>query len=384
MKTILKLLLLASIAATAQVKIGSNPTTIAANANLQVEGTAATNQFTVLKNGNVGIGTTAPAFNLDLYSQSNLGTTAGSFTSLSRFSGSDGNFSQLTTQLRRHTAGTFWDQANIRIQRVVDTTPQSFIDFGISGKISNYGLGFGTGNTTNMVLESDGNVGIGESSPAAKLSFGSSHNNGKNQFTDPVFGVRNDVLSIYNNGTSHYGFGIHGGCLETYVPDGSNLVFGHRSPAGNIASRFIITSGGTVGVGTISPTGKLQVDNPIGSFVVDNNAISQARFVSGNYGTMIRNDGSDTYFLLTASGDSFGGWSALRPITINNATGNVHLTLGAGGRVGIGMPAPNSVPTSKLQVVGLPTHANNAAAILAGLSAGAFYHAGDGILRVVY
>jgi len=38
----------------------------------------------------------------------------------------------------------------------------------------------------------------------------------------------------------------------------------------------------------------------------------------------------------------------------------------------------------KLQVVGLPTHADNAAAISAGLTAGAFYHAGDGIVRVVF
>ncbi|MFY8165133.1 MAG: phage tail protein [Sediminibacterium sp.] len=50
------------------------------------------------------------------------------------------------------------------------------------------------------------------------------------------------------------------------------------------------------------------------------------------------------------------------------------------GNVGIGTTAP----TSKLQVVGLPVHASNAAATSAGLTAGAFYHAGDGIVRVVF
>ncbi len=50
------------------------------------------------------------------------------------------------------------------------------------------------------------------------------------------------------------------------------------------------------------------------------------------------------------------------------------------GNTGIGSDSP----TSKLQVVGLPIHADNAAALVAGLTAGAFYHNGDGIVRVVY
>lgn len=43
-----------------------------------------------------------------------------------------------------------------------------------------------------------------------------------------------------------------------------------------------------------------------------------------------------------------------------------------------------TTPTSKLQVVGLPVHADNTAALGAGLTAGAFYHNGDGVVRVAY
>ncbi|HAH9023243.1 TPA: hypothetical protein HIQ81_000726, partial [Escherichia coli] len=44
-----------------------------------------------------------------------------------------------------------------------------------------------------------------------------------------------------------------------------------------------------------------------------------------NYGFFIRNDGGSTYLMLTASGDKFGTWNGLRPLTINNANGGVSM-----------------------------------------------------------
>ncbi|HFF1965699.1 TPA: tail fiber protein [Escherichia coli] len=49
------------------------------------------------------------------------------------------------------------------------------------------------------------------------------------------------------------------------------------------------------------------------------------RIAYGNYGFFIRNDGSSTYLILTASGDKFGTWNGLRPLTINNANGGVSM-----------------------------------------------------------
>lgn len=52
------------------------------------------------------------------------------------------------------------------------------------------------------------------------------------------------------------------------------------------------------------------------------------RAINGDYGFFIRNDAANTYFMLTASGDQTGGFNGLRPLAINNASGQV--TIGEG------------------------------------------------------
>lgn len=49
----------------------------------------------------------------------------------------------------------------------------------------------------------------------------------------------------------------------------------------------------------------------------------QYRMVQGNYGVFFRNDGGNTYFLITASGDQYGVWNSLRPLRIDNASGQI-------------------------------------------------------------
>ena len=48
---------------------------------------------------------------------------------------------------------------------------------------------------------------------------------------------------------------------------------------------------------------------------------NQIRMIGGEYGALWRNDGAKTYLLLTNQGDVYGGWNTLRPIMIDNATG---------------------------------------------------------------
>lgn len=90
---------------------------------------------------------------------------------------------------------------------------------------------------------------------------------------------------------------------------------------------------GNVGIGTASPGQKLDVFG--GNIRVDGEVIStlgsgsgQFRAIAGNYGFMIRNDGVNTYFLLTNSGNQYGGWNGLRPFWINNASGDIGLAAG--------------------------------------------------------
>lgn len=66
-----------------------------------------------------------------------------------------------------------------------------------------------------------------------------------------------------------------------------------------------------------------------GGLTVDGEIVSKSgngfRIVQGDYGFFILNDGSNTYFMLTNSGDSLGTWNSLRPLTINNASGAVSI-----------------------------------------------------------
>ncbi|EOM5957663.1 phage tail protein [Escherichia coli] len=66
--------------------------------------------------------------------------------------------------------------------------------------------------------------------------------------------------------------------------------------------------------------------------IVNGEVISKSanglRIAYGNYGFFIRNDGSNTYFMLTNSGDNMGPYNGLRPLWINNATGAVSMGRG--------------------------------------------------------
>lgn len=70
------------------------------------------------------------------------------------------------------------------------------------------------------------------------------------------------------------------------------------------------SSGNTSVPGSVSAAGAFTAHNA--------NAF---RMVQGNYGAFWRNDGGNTYLLVTASGDQYGSCTDARPISVNNSTG---------------------------------------------------------------
>lgn len=94
----------------------------------------------------------------------------------------------------------------------------------------------------------------------------------------------------------------------------------HNKPnAGDIGA--LPSGGGTIG-GDLTVNGKLVTKYP------------DFRIAYGNYGFMLRNDGANTYFLVTDAGQAAtGSWNGLRPLYFNNSNGQVtfgHNVTGSG------------------------------------------------------
>lgn len=87
------------------------------------------------------------------------------------------------------------------------------------------------------------------------------------------------------------------------------------------------------------------------------------RIKAGNYGMFIRNDGANTYFLLTNAGDQNGSWNNLRPISFNNVNGVVNLGQGVNvtgaANFGNGLNSMTNItiPTSYGSWIGMRTGA---------------------------
>ena len=188
-----------------------------------------------------------------------------------------------------------------------------------------------TAGTDAVTVDSSGDVGIGSSAPTAKLQL-------KNTAVDSITQI------AFTNDARTYNAGVHGGLSDSF-----NIYDITAS-----ATRFLINTSGNVGIGTTSPGAKLNVAGDV--------LIDSGEYISWG----------------TVGATSIEGSTASNKLQFRTNSSD-RMIIDSAGNVGIG----TATPTAALQVVGLVEYADNAAALLAGLTAGAFYRTGD-LLKVVH
>ncbi|HFV0533316.1 TPA: tail fiber protein, partial [Escherichia coli] len=165
------------------------------------------------------------------------------------------------------------------------------------------------------------------------------------------------VIEVFNNGSSSNNYtirittatttGVSGALTNAefvYVFNGTSYSPGWRR-AYNTKNKPTAADVGALPLSGGALTGGLTAAGEIIS-----KSANGLRIAYGNYGFFIRNDGSNTYFMLTDSGNSLGTYNRLRPLIIKNANGAVTIGNGLNVTGGInGSLNGNAATATKLQ-----------------------------------
>ncbi|OGG49101.1 hypothetical protein A2704_00395 [Candidatus Kaiserbacteria bacterium RIFCSPHIGHO2_01_FULL_54_36b] len=361
----------------------------------------------VNQNGNVGIGTESPGANLHVHGTNALALADDSETLLARFrdnfvDGANNNYFDIVTRAHA-TRDNSWHNSALRLEASIDdnSSAQSWIEFrhGASTASDNtIAFGEGSGDANTWLVIDDGNVGIGTTSPKAKLQIdlgdllfsGSTHSIG----TD-FDAFNNGIAFADSNNTGERAALITGTKTGTW---GGNLQFITRPNAGGAAlERMRIDNAGNVGIGTTTPETKLniegtalstftgttdghlriQADTGSNQYTVLDFA-SRSAVSAGSHGIPKARIGSQ----VTSSGSYLHfGTSNLYSSGITNTA----MTIDYSGNVGIGTTSPavalhvdgTTAATSRIRITRSGTHAEfavlNGNAIVAGASGISLY-----------
>ena len=214
--------------------------------------------------------------------------------------------------------------ANVHTDRLVSTIADLVIENDLSDGDITFKVNDGGVDKTVMTLDgATGNVGIGTTSPSYSL--------------DVAGGMRGNYLLLNNSGGASSPSIQLGGDADTGIFGSANTVAFTNN--GTEAMRI---SGGKVGIGTMSPGAKLDVNSGIGDNTVGLKVVG-----SPATGTFTDDYGLVRTKAAAAIGTGFGttGGAALNVYTY---TKDAALFVNGDGNVGIGTTGP----TSKLQIVG--------------------------------
>ena len=226
------------------------------------------------------------------------------------------------------------------------------------------------GYSQQFVIENNGNVGIGETSPESKLEISDT-----SVGTDPT-ALDSNFLMLTNKdlgtGAEVWGMGFNarsgvtnylGAFVQAYgyfqTAGNTGLIFGTRNTSGVVAERMRIDDDGNVGIGDTTPTSKLTIlgastaaSNTPSDAIVDIHGTSTAHLLMGvanvsPYGAWINTDATGQPLVLQGTGGNVGIGTAspAYPLEVESSGGNAYVfseNTAAGGASGFRWKTPSS------------------------------------------
>ena len=263
---------------------------------------------------NVGIGTSSPNYKLQV-------TSAGAGASEIVASNTAGG--ERIHLISRNSAGVSYAQSQ-NSQLLV-------------GTFDNFALQFMVNNTTRMIVDTSGNVGVGTNSPGTKLD---------------ILGAGNPTITLRGSDGAYTSIlnlqAAGGGASTINATGGSNALVLQT----NSAERMRIDSSGNVGIGTSSPQQRLQVNGS--AAVTGDSAFSGATFTGITTRYIAGNNSAYLQSVDVSGGSVVGGKeisldaSQLLFRTISGSSFTERMRIDSSGNVGIGTNGIND----KLHVEG--------------------------------
>ena len=240
-----------------------------------VFGTSNTERMRILSGGNVGIGTTLPATMLEVVGATgkNYSTNACATLKLR-----DTNTSAINVGAAIQFQGFKTGTTAIGNFAVIDGIKENGTSADESGAVRIFTSNSSGTLTEKLRVASDGNVGIGTSTPISKLN---TYASGSNLSVFKVDGGNGTLFEVTDQ--------LSGSLFSVNDVSGLPLleVFSNnRIVAGKYGSNALVISGSSVGIGTTTPAYKLQVNGSFGattkSFVIDHPTKEGKKLVYGS------------------------------------------------------------------------------------------------------